>query len=111
MDTAQPLQKAPGRQIFTHEIVASSIQANLTGIQHFGIKSLELFGSVARNQATTSSDLDFLVEFNGPATFDRYMDLKFFLEDLFKCPVDLITKRSLKPQLKATVLKEAIRVA
>ncbi|MGD1948097.1 MAG: nucleotidyltransferase family protein [Leptolyngbyaceae cyanobacterium] len=75
------------------------------------MKSLELFGSVARNKATTSSDLDFLVDFNGPATFDRYVDLKFFLEDLFTCPIDLVIKRSLKPQLRSTVLKEAIRVA
>ncbi|MEM7066698.1 MAG: nucleotidyltransferase family protein [Cyanobacteria bacterium P01_B01_bin.77] len=97
--------------VLTHKAVEACIQAHLKSIRSFGVNYLALFGSVARNQATTSSDLDFLVEFNGSATFDRYMDLKFFLEDLFECPVDLITKRSLKPQLKATVLKEAIRVA
>ncbi|MEM9808424.1 MAG: nucleotidyltransferase family protein [Cyanobacteria bacterium P01_D01_bin.56] len=92
-------------------MVAVSIQTHLISIKAFGIKSLELFGSVARNEATSSSDLDFLVEFEGPATFDRYMDLKFFLEDLFDRPIDLVTKRALKSQIKATVLKEAIRVA
>jgi predicted nucleotidyltransferase len=111
MGTAQPLPETSEKLVLTHEVVAASIQANLKSIHNFGVKSLELFGSVARNEATASSDLDFLVEFNGPATFDRYMDLKFFLEDLFKRPIDLVTSRSLKPQLKATVLEEAIRVA
>ena len=107
MGTAQPLSKPSEKQVLTHEMVSASVQAHLSSIQHVGIKSLELFGSVARNEATESSDLDFLVEFDGTATFDRYMDLKFFLEELFNRPIDLITKRSLKPQLRATVLEEA----
>lgn len=112
MGTAKPLPNiTTGNHILTHDMVAVSIQTNLISIKAFGIKSLELFGSVARNEATSSSDLDFLVEFEGPATFDRYMDLKFFLEDLFDRPIDLVTKRALKSQIKATVLKEAIRVA
>ncbi len=111
MGIAQPSSKTPEQQVLTYEMVAAYIQANLPRIQHLGIKSLELFGSVARNEATESSDLDFLVEFDGPATFDRYMELKFFLEELFDRSIDLVTKRSLKPQLQATVLEEAIRVA
>ena len=79
-------------------------------IQNFGVRSLALFGSVARGHGTTDSDLDFLVEFEGATTFDRYMDLKFFLEDLFNKPVDLVTKRSLKKEIRQTVLKEAIDV-
>ncbi|MFG6097894.1 nucleotidyltransferase family protein [Leptothoe sp. ISB3NOV94-8A] len=111
MGTAQSLSNTSEKNILTHKAVAASIQENLQSIQSFDVKSLELFGSVARNEATESSDLDLLVDFNSPATFDRYMDLKFFLENLFKCPIDLVTKRSLKPALQATVLKEAIRVA
>ena len=69
-----------------------------------------MFGSVAGDRATTESDLDFLVEFEGEATFDRYMDLKFFLEDLFNMPVDLVTRRSLKKEIRQRVLQEAIYV-
>jgi predicted nucleotidyltransferase len=61
----------------------------------FQIKTLALFGSVARNQATTDSALDFLVEFREAATFDGYMDLKFYLEDLFNRKVDLVSPESL----------------
>lgn len=90
--------------------VISTLEENLDKVKNFGIKSLALFGSVSRNEATTDSDLDFLVEFEGAATFDGYMDLKFFLEDLFNKKVDLVTRRSLKPQLTEKVLKEAIYV-
>jgi|GEM_PF-281679 len=76
-----------------------------------GIKSLSLFGSAARGEAKEDSDLDFLVEFEGPATFDRYMDLKELLEREFKTTIDLVTVRALKPILRDQILSEAIRVA
>ena len=94
----------------SRQIVVSQLRAQMTTLHDFGVQSLALFGSVARDEMTDISDLDFLVEFEGAATFDRYMDLKFFLEDLFGCPVDLVTKRSLKPQLVDTVLAEAVNV-
>ncbi len=79
-------------------------------IKKFGVASLALFGSVARGNSTKESDLDFLVEFEGATTFDGYMDLKFFLEDLFNKPVDLVTKRSLKQEIRQKILQEAINV-
>jgi len=93
------------------QVVLKQLRDHIDTIHSFGVKSLALFGSVARDEASNTSDLDFLVEFEGTATFDRYMDLKFFLEDLFGKPVDLVTKRSLKPQIAESVLKEAINVA
>lgn len=75
----------------------------------YGVKSLAVFGSVARDEATPTSDIDLLVEFDGIATFDRYMDLKFYLED--NLGHKLVTKRMLKPQIQETVLQEAIDVA
>lgn len=92
------------------EIVISTLKKHQTTLNQFKIKSLALFGSVARNQATPESDLDFLVEFE-EITFDGYMDLKFFLEDLFDKKVDLVIKTDLKPQIKETAIKEAINVA
>jgi uncharacterized protein len=76
----------------------------------FGIKSLFLFGSVARNEATQESDLDFVVNFDGTITFDRYMDLKIFLEDLFGKKIDLAIGDTLKPQIRQRILEEAIDV-
>ncbi len=76
----------------------------------FGIQSLSLFGSVARNEATQESDLDFIVNFDGAVTFDRYMDLKIFLEDLFGKKIDLAIEDTLKPQIRQKILEEAIDV-
>ena len=77
----------------------------------FGVKSLALFGSVVRDEAQPTSDVDLLVEFEGQATFDRYMDLKFYLEQLLGCRVDLVTRKALKPRMRPVVEKEALYVA
>jgi uncharacterized protein len=77
----------------------------------FGIKYLAIFGSVARDEAHSESDIDILVEFSEPPTFDRYMDLKFYLEDRLGQSVDLVSHKMLKPQIRQTVEKEAIHVA
>jgi predicted nucleotidyltransferase len=79
-------------------------------MRQFGVESLSIFGSVAREEAAETSDVDVLVEFAGRPTFDGYMGLKFFLEDLPGCPVDVITRSSLKPRFKAAVEREAVRV-
>jgi predicted nucleotidyltransferase len=79
-------------------------------IQGFGVKSLAIFGSVARDEATSDSDVDLLVEFEKKVTFDRYMDLKFYLEDCLGIKVDLVTQKMLRPQIRKTVEKEALRV-
>ena len=78
--------------------------------QRFAVQHLALFGSVSRNEATAKSDIDLLVEFAAPATFDRYMDLKFFLEEVLQCRVDLVTEAALRPRLRAAIEKELIRV-
>lgn len=57
--------------------------------KRFGITSLALFGSTARDVATADSDVDILVNFDGPATSKRYFGVQFYLEDLLGCPVDL----------------------
>ena len=77
----------------------------------YGVKRLALFGSAARDELGASSDVDVLVEFTGPATFNAYMDLKFYLEDLLGRPVDLVTDKALRQELRPYVEKEMIRVA
>jgi uncharacterized protein len=78
--------------------------------RRFGVRSLALFGSHAREQAHTGSDIDVLVEFDGPATSARYFGLQFYLEDLLGGPVDLVTRQALRPQLRPFVERDAIDV-
>lgn len=77
----------------------------------FGVKSLELFGSLARDEAHATSDVDILVEFEETPTFDRYMGLKFYLEDLLGIKVDLVEKAMLHFSIHSTVEGEVIPVA
>ena len=84
--------------------------ANEATIKSFGVRSLSLFGSSVRGEETPDSDLDFVVEFE-KKSFDSYMDLKFFLEELFERPVDLVLADRIKPRLRAAILEEAIHAA
>jgi len=89
------------------EEIFKKIQKHREEIIKFGVKSLGLFGSCVRNDARKKSDIDFLVEFEeGKKTFDNYMGLMFFLEDLFKSKVDLVIREDIKPLLKPYILKE-----
>lgn len=83
---------------------------NFKGIEGFGVKSIAVFGSVARNEAASDSDIDLLVEFHPEERVGlfRFIELKQYLEDLFGCEVDLVTRNGLKPQLREGILAEAI---
>ncbi len=93
------------------EKILATLKHHQTELKKLGVRSLALFGSVARDEATPASDVDILIEFEPPVTFDRYMDVKFYLEDHLERKVDLVTWKSLKPQLRAVVEQEAIHVA
>ncbi len=91
------------------QTVLSTLQENRNAIRRFGVERLALFGSCARDEAAPPNDLDFIVEFR-VKSFDAYMDLKFFLEDLFNCPVDLVFQHSIKPRLRQQIMKELVDV-
>ena len=91
--------------------VLSVLKKNSIALDRLGVKSLAVFGSTARNEATPSSDIDILVAFQFPPTFDQYIETKFFLEDLLGCKVDLVIQEGLKPLVRAEVEKEAVYVA
>lgn len=75
----------------------------------YHVRKIGVFGSFARGEEKEGSDIDVLVEFEkGCKTFDNYMDLKFFLEDLFNRKVDLVTVDTLRPQLKDDILQEVV---
>jgi uncharacterized protein len=76
----------------------------------FGVVTLALFGSTARGAARQDSDVDILVSFDGPATSKRYFGVQFYLEDLLGRPVDLVTQKALRPELRAYIEREAIGV-
>jgi hypothetical protein len=79
--------------------------------RRFAVAHLSVFGSVARGTAGPDSDVDILVEFEGPATLDGFMGLKAELEQLLGARVDLATPRSLRPSLLALVKKDLCDVA
>ena len=91
----------------TPDDILKTIEANREKLKLFGVRSLGLFGSAVRGEAAEGSDLDFLVDLK-KKTFDGYMDLKEFLEELFSCRVDLVMKDALKPRLREPILKETI---
>lgn len=81
-------------------------------LQHqFGVKSLALFGSVARDEATETSDVDVLVEFDRPIGMFHLIGTEQFIAQLLGITkVDLILRRAVLPELKVDILTEAINV-
>jgi len=76
----------------------------------FGVRRLALFGSTARGVSSTDSDVDVLVEFDGPATSKRYFGVLFYLEDVLGCRVDLVTNKALREELRPFIEKDLINV-
>ncbi len=78
--------------------------------QRYGVLRLALFGSAARDSGGADSDIDILVAFDGPATSKRYFGVQFYLEDLLGRPVDLVTEKALRPELRPHIEREAVHV-
>ncbi|HLV02476.1 MAG TPA: nucleotidyltransferase family protein [Acidobacteriota bacterium] len=89
--------------------VLQQLEEHRDEIRRFGVRRLALFGSTARGEQGERSDLDFLVEFE-KKSFDAYMDLKNYLEELFNCRVDLVLPNTIKPRLKNRILSETVDV-
>jgi uncharacterized protein len=85
-------------------------QCKPTLAARFGVTNIALFGSTVRDTARSDSDIDVLVSFDGPATSERYFGVQFFLEDLLGRPIDLVTDKALRPELRPFIEKEAIHV-
>lgn len=78
--------------------------------RRFGVLSLALFGSRARDHGHDRSDADVLVTFDGSASSAQYFGVLFYLEDLLGCTVDLVTDKALRPELRPYVERDAIHV-
>ncbi|PSR13132.1 nucleotidyltransferase [filamentous cyanobacterium CCP3] len=90
--------------------VVRQIRAHRMTLEAMGVKSLGLFGSVARDEANPESDIDILVEFSKPLGFFQVFDIQYFLEDLLQCSIDLGTINALKEHLRSSVLEDVVRV-
>lgn len=74
-------------------------------LRALGVRKLGLFGSYGRGTPAPGSDMDFLITLQ-ESSFDAYMETKFYLEDLFQRPVDLVLEKTLKPRLRPRILAE-----
>ncbi len=90
----------------------SILKRNLPEIkERFKVKEIGIFGSRIKGTAKHKSDIDILVEFEeGNKTFDNYMELKFYLEELFGYSVDLVIKSAVRKELKPYIFSEVVYV-
>ncbi|HUG13409.1 MAG TPA: nucleotidyltransferase family protein [Thermomicrobiales bacterium] len=105
------MARTTGGDAVGRDEVKAILESNRAELRRFHVKSLALFGSVARDEAVPGSDIDVLMEFDGPATFDMYMDLKFFLEDLLLMPIDLVMRSAVRPRLLPFIERDILYVA
>lgn len=86
------------------------LESHRKDLSRLGTRHLSIFGSTARNEATKTSDIDILVDFDSKKGLFVFVDLKFYLEEILKCEVDLVSKRALHPALKKRILSEAKQI-
>jgi predicted nucleotidyltransferase len=87
--------------------VMALLQEHHEELRRFGVRRCGVFGSFVRGEAGQKSDVDILVEFDPEQkTFNHFMQLAFFLEDLLGRPVDLVTVESLSPYIGPHILRE-----
>ena len=94
------------------EEIIRLLREHRVDIDAFGVRTMSLFGSAARDEAGPDSDVDILVEFTTESpTFRQHMGLLLFLEDLLRVKVDLATPRMLPPGLATAIQNDLLRVA
>jgi uncharacterized protein len=92
------------------DVMAALTRCKPELMTRYGVTRLALFGSTARDSARPDSDIDVLVAFDGPADSSRYFGVQFYLEDLLGRPVDLVTEKALRPELRPYIEREALHV-
>ena len=91
--------------------IFDSIAGSHAVLRDYGVKSIGLFGSFVKNIPTENSDVDLLVDFlPDKKSFDNFMDLAYFLEDLFGRKVEIVTPQSLSKYIGPHILKEVENV-
>ena len=96
------------RSIDINEIL-SVLETNKAKISKFGVKEIGIFGSYARGDQTPQSDIDIIVKFrDGEKSYKSFINLSFFLEELFNKRIDLLTEKSISPFIKPYIDKEVV---
>ena len=96
--------------ILSKSEIEQTLLKHQDALKEYSVKWLGLFGSYIQGAAHENSDIDLLVEFE-KLSFDNYMGLCIFLEDLFEKKIDLVISNSVKPRLKPHIEKEVEYVA
>jgi len=95
------------KAVQTKKELTSTLLSHRKEIERFGVKRIGLFGSFIKGRQNEKSDVDLLVEFiRGKKNFRNFINLAFFLEDLLRRKVELVTPESLSPYLKPYITKE-----
>ncbi|MFH1861605.1 MAG: nucleotidyltransferase family protein [bacterium] len=95
----------------TRQQVTQILAAHERELRGMGVKSLALFGSLARDEATDSSDVDLLVEFDRPIGYFHFFDVQEYLQKLIPAPkVDLVMRDAVYEELKEDIYAEALDV-
>lgn len=97
--------KSKSKKYLISKEIIRSLEEHSEILKKYKVKKIGLFGSFARGEQKSNSDIDFLVEFEEP-TFDNFMDLLFFLENLFRRKVEIITNRNISPYIQPYIEKE-----
>jgi uncharacterized protein len=108
---AWPLIDAYDARVMKRAEALAIIAKHERELRELGVRSLSLFGSVARDQAAPGSDVDLLVEFDHPVGYFHLFDVQDRLETFLGCKVDLVTAGGLRPELRQGILAEAVRAA
>jgi predicted nucleotidyltransferase len=97
----------------TRQEALQRLAAHKYKLAEFSVRNLSIFGSVARDEAGTESDIDILVEYEPGACVGlfAFIRLQRFLSELLETRVDLVTPAALRPEMKEQILREAIRAA
>jgi len=90
--------------------VLETLRAHETDLRRLGVAHAAVFGSVARGEARAESDIDVLVELdeNRPMGVFEYARLKLYIGELLAGPSDVVNRRTLKPFLRANILRDTI---
>ena len=92
----------------TKDSIIQTLKLNAEQLRTYGVEEIGLFGSYVRDEATIKSDIDLLVDIRKEKkTFRNFMSLAYYLEDIFDCKVELVTKQSLSPFIGPHILNTA----
>jgi predicted nucleotidyltransferase len=96
-------------RVVTREEVQRRLSEQRDDLAKLGVRSLDIFGSVARGESAPDSDVDLLVEFDRPIGLLHFFHVQRRLEQILGCRVDLVMREAVKPQLRDRIFREAVR--